>query len=90
MAQAGFLSDALDFFAAAGDRDGLEELERTALDEGDLFILGRIRKELGRDMDPETLRQAAHRAQDLGKAAFARRARSLADPEPPSPEGSDA
>ncbi|MFH1139914.1 MAG: hypothetical protein V1816_27865 [Pseudomonadota bacterium] len=79
-AAAGFLSDAIDFLARADDRESLTGLIPRVIEEGDLFLLGRIRKALGQEPDPEELKVLLENAERLGKETFAERTRqSLAN-----------
>ncbi|MEW6261607.1 MAG: hypothetical protein AB1641_00890 [Thermodesulfobacteriota bacterium] len=71
----GFLSDAVDFLAKAGDAAGLEALAQAAIEEGDLFLLTKSRKALGRLPEPEELARLADNATRLGKTSFAESAR---------------
>ena len=74
----GWWEDALEFFQKAGDPQGLEEIKKHCLETGDAYLLGR----LGVSQDPQTWRQLAEQALDLGKLRFARRAYELAgDPD---------
>jgi hypothetical protein len=74
----GWWQDALDFFQKANDASALEKLRKHCLETGDAFLLSR----LGLPQDPETWRQVADKALDLGKLHFARRAYEMAgDPE---------
>ncbi len=70
----GWLEDALEFFQKAGDTHSLEELKKYCLETGDAYLLGR----LGVSQDPQTWRQLAERALELGKLRFARRAYEVA------------
>jgi hypothetical protein len=74
----GWWEDALEFFQKAGDSQGLEKIKNHCLKTGDAYLLGR----LGVGQDPQTWRQLAEQALDLGKLRFARRAYELAgDPD---------
>jgi len=74
----GWWEDALEFFQKAGDSQGLEKIKNHCLATGDAYLLGR----LGVGQDPQTWRQLAEQALDLGKLRFARRAYELAgDPD---------
>jgi hypothetical protein len=74
----GWWEDALEFFQKAGDSQGLEVIKNHCLETGDAYLLGR----LGVGQDPQTWRQLAEQALDLGKLRFARRAYELAgDPD---------
>lgn len=74
LALEGFISDAIDFLAKAGDDDGLESLWELALDEGDYFLVSRISKTLGRRPQRTELERLAQRAAELGKNSFAAQA----------------
>ena len=71
----GCWEDALEFFQKAGDSQGLEKIKNHCLETGDAYLLGR----LGVGQDPQTWRQLAEQALDLGKLRFARLAYELAD-----------
>lgn len=68
-------SDALDFFEKANDRDGIAEIKKVALAQGDSFLLFRLQR-----FDPKLVAEAdwqavAAKAESLKKdsmAAFAR------------------
>jgi hypothetical protein len=66
--------DALEFFQKGGYREGLDRLEALALENGDAFLLSRLKKE----RDPDFWSRVAGTALSLGKLAFARRALELA------------
>jgi len=70
----GWWEAALEFFQKAGDPQGLEKIKKHCLATGDAYLLGR----LGVSQDPQTWRQLAEQALDLGKLRFARRAYELA------------
>lgn len=70
----GWWDDALEFFRKAGDAEGLEKVKEHCLASGDTALLAR----LGVPQDPQTWRQVAARALELGKLRFARRAYELA------------
>jgi hypothetical protein len=72
----GYLSDAVDFLAKAGDTDGLRELTPRAIEDGDYFLLTRITKVLQRKAETSELETLAGNAERLGKLAFAARARA--------------
>jgi hypothetical protein len=76
--EAGWLSDALEFFARAHDRQGLEDIRARSIQEGDVFIFRRVL-----DAQAETAREAewkqlAENARQLGKLQFAREAFRMA------------
>ena len=70
----GFPSDAVNFFILAGDRDGLGGMIDQAVDDGDLFLLGRIKKALGAQASLAELEKLAANARRLGKETFAAQA----------------
>jgi hypothetical protein len=75
---AGWWEDALEFFKIAGAAQGLEKVKNHCLETGDAALLAR----LGLRQDPQTWRQVAERALELGKLFYARRAFELAgDPD---------
>jgi hypothetical protein len=70
--------DALEFFRKGDDPQGLEKIKKHCLETGDAYLLGR----LGAGQDPQTWRELAEQALNLGKLRFARRAYELAgDPD---------
>jgi hypothetical protein len=75
-ASQGFLSDAVDFFAKAKDREGLARVLDLAMDEGDYFLFTRINKILGLPAGHAECQRLADRAEQLGKLAFAGQARA--------------
>ncbi len=69
---AGWLSDALEFFARAGDKRGLDEIRARSIQEGDVFIFRRVldaQAETARDAE---WKQLAENARQVGKLQFAR------------------
>ncbi|RME20251.1 MAG: hypothetical protein D6806_16750 [Deltaproteobacteria bacterium] len=71
--EAGWLSDAIDFFGKAEDSESLESVRRMAISEGDLFLFRKVLKTLGEDSAPaEQWRELADMAKELGKLEFAR------------------
>jgi hypothetical protein len=76
--QAGWLSDAIDFFGKAGDRDGLMKIREIAVAEGDIFLFRRTLKALEAAADEGEWKQLADRAFELGKLQFAREAYRMA------------
>ncbi|MDY6850460.1 MAG: hypothetical protein SV487_00070 [Thermodesulfobacteriota bacterium] len=72
---AGFLPDAVDFFAKAGDEEALDRLLAVVLEEGDYFLFSRIKSILGRETLNEEWEALAGNASRQGKAAFAAQAR---------------
>ena len=76
--QAGWLSDAADFFNKAGDQNGLEKLRDIAIAEGDVFLFRRTLKALDATASEDQWKELADRALDLGKLQFAREAYRMA------------
>ncbi|MBP7341673.1 MAG: hypothetical protein PHG54_11050 [Smithellaceae bacterium] len=72
--KAGALSDALDFYARAAHRAGLEKIKALALEQGDAFLFQGAAKALGISLAAADWEAVAGRAADLGKYFFARRA----------------
>ena len=70
--QAGWLSDAIDFFGKAGDQNGLEKVRDIAISEGDVFLFRRTLKALEVTASEDQWKELADRALDLGKLQFAR------------------
>ena len=70
--QAGWLSDAIDFFGKAGDQNGLEKIRDIAIAEGDVFLFRRTLKALDATASEDQWKELADRALDLGKLQFAR------------------
>lgn len=78
-ADQGFLSDAVDFFDKGKDSEGLTGLLDKAVAEGDLFLVRRITKILGRKPERDLLLSVAENADKLGKTLFAGQAREMAE-----------
>jgi len=76
--QAGWLSDAIDFFDKAGDQNGLEKIRDIAISEGDAFLFRRTIKALDAAASESQWKELADRAIDLGKLQFAREAYRMA------------
>jgi len=76
-AEAGFLSDAVDFLAMAEDKEGLHRLLIQIMDQGDFFLYKKIKKLLNQPFDPGDLGRLAENADRLGKLTFAAQARQL-------------
>ena len=77
MIEAGFLSDAVDFLAKAGDREGLARVIEIVIGEGDVFLFTRALKALGRQATEAEWDQLEQTAVRLGKQAFAARAAEM-------------
>jgi hypothetical protein len=75
---AGWLSDALEFFARAGDKRGLEEIRARSIHEGDVFIFRRTLDALAEPATDAEWKQLAENARKLGKLQFAREAFRMA------------
>jgi hypothetical protein len=75
---AGWLSDALEFFARAGDKQGLEEIRGRSIQEGDVFIFRRTLDALTTTAGDAEWKQLAENARKLGKLQFAREAFRMA------------
>lgn len=74
LTEAGWLSDAMDCYAAAGDVEGLNQLCALVLNQGDAFLFRRCLGELGQEATPEEWAELGRRAEALGKLQFAREA----------------
>jgi hypothetical protein len=72
LVRAGWLCDAIDFFSAAKDLGALQEVRRTVIEEGDIFLLRRCLIELKESGSEEEWKQIGERAMALGKLQFAR------------------
>ncbi|RLB57996.1 MAG: hypothetical protein DRI34_06200 [Deltaproteobacteria bacterium] len=75
---AGWYSDAIDFFARAEYREGLEQVRRVAIEEGDVFLLRKILRAGAEEADDEQWQRLADNARRLGKLEFAREGYRLA------------
>lgn len=76
--KAGWLSDALEFFARAGDKRGLEEIRAQSLQEGDVFLFRRTLDALTTTAADSEWKQLGENARGLGKLQFAREAFRMA------------
>ena len=76
--QAGWLSDAIDFFGKAGDQDGLKKIREITIEEGDTFLFRRTLKAMDETADEKQWKELAERALDQGKLQFAREAYRMA------------
>ena len=76
--QAGWLSDAIDFFGKAGDQDGLKKIREITIEEGDTFLFRRTLKAMDETADEEQWKELAARALEQGKLQFAREAYRMA------------
>ena len=68
----GWLSDAIDFFAKAEHTEGVEQVKRVAVEEGDAFLFKRCLDLLGIEDASSQWCELADRALALGKLQFAR------------------
>lgn len=76
--QAGWLCDAVDFFARAGDQEGLQGVRQLAREQGDIFLLRRCLNELHLVPEEAEFKELGERAFELGKLQFAREAFRIA------------
>jgi hypothetical protein len=70
---AGYIQDAFEYYNEAKDRDGLQKLEKLAVEEGDAFLLLAIEKVTDRYSD-DLWNKLGYKAYELGKIAFAQKA----------------
>jgi len=70
----GRLNDSLDFYGQAGFDEGIEEVSRRALDEGDYFLFHRACVLTGREPDTRELTALAENALKAKRLVFARQA----------------
>ena len=85
------VSDAVDFYEKAKDREALARLLDVVREEGDVFLLGRISRILSLELGENDWLSVAERAEKLGKTAFAAEAYRRAGREGPAdPAGSAA
>jgi uncharacterized protein (UPF0254 family) len=73
-ADEGYWSDAVDFYAKAKDADRLEAMAARAVGDGDLFILTKAARYLGRAPTETELAETAENAKRQGKERFAAQA----------------
>jgi hypothetical protein len=85
----GRLADALEFFGRGGDADGIREIQRLAVQDGDVFLLLQIERVTQQSLDPEVWREAEHNAERNGKERFARMAAERRGGGDGSDEGTD-
>jgi hypothetical protein len=67
----GWVSDAVDLLARAGDEERLRELVPMAVQEGDVFLLQKITRLLHREPTDEEWAAVGFKAEELGKLRFA-------------------
>lgn len=72
--QEGRLNDALDFYGQASFDEGIEEISRRALIDGDYFLFHRACVLTGREPDARELTDLAENALKAGRLSFARQA----------------
>jgi tetratricopeptide (TPR) repeat protein len=68
------LSDAIDFFEKANYREGLDQLRKRCVEEGDFFLYQRLAKSMELPSEPDDLIRLADAALSRGKLYFARSA----------------
>jgi hypothetical protein len=73
----GDIADAAEFAAKAGDEALLHELEREAVESGDLFNYQSVRRVRGLEAEPEKIRAIAAAAKASGHDHFAQKAIAL-------------
>ncbi|MHC4249920.1 MAG: hypothetical protein ACYS9X_12405 [Planctomycetota bacterium] len=81
--QEGFVFDAADFFAEAGDRDGLAHIRKVAIETGDAFLLRHVKEAMPDLVEKADWDELARAAKSLGKDAYAGRAEAGGAPPPP-------
>lgn len=67
-------NDALDFYGQAGFNEGIEDISRRAVGEGDYFLFRRASVLIGREPDARELITLAENALKTGHLVFARQA----------------
>jgi hypothetical protein len=72
--EAGAVQEAFEYYRAAQDQKGLDDLKYVALDEGDVFILSSLEKISPAPFDHDIWNKIGYRAFELGKYRFARTA----------------
>ena len=72
--EAGSVFDAVDFYVKANQREALDRLLKSALEEGDAFLYKQIGRALKFEPSPQEWLVLAKRAEELGKFAFAAQA----------------
>jgi hypothetical protein len=70
----GALSDALDFYARAANRPGMQKIKDLAAESGDTFLFQNAAKTLGDELQDTDWEKLVRRAAGQGKYLFARRA----------------
>ncbi|MHC5057865.1 MAG: hypothetical protein ACYTKD_24625 [Planctomycetota bacterium] len=81
--QEGLVFDAVDFFAQAGDRDGLGHVKKLAIETGDAFLLRGVKEAVPDLVEKADWDELARAAKSLGKDAYAGRAEAGGAPPPP-------
>jgi len=69
---AGWLNDAIDFWQRAGHSEGLQQIQMTAVEQGDAFLFNRCLRALDEEAPGSAWQELADRALQLGKLQFAR------------------
>jgi hypothetical protein len=69
---AGWLNDAIDFWQRAGHTEGLQQIQMTAVEQGDAFLFNRCLHALDEEAPESAWQELADRARELGKLQFAR------------------
>lgn len=81
--QRGLVFDAADFFCEAKDEEGLVEIRRLAVEQGDAFLLRKIQETDVRLVSSSDWRALAAKANQLGKLTYSERAGKGGTPPPP-------
>lgn len=69
--KAGRYNDAIDFYAGGKLKEGLLKVKRVAVEEGDYFLLKRIKRVIPEEVTEADWEELAKRATTAGKANFA-------------------
>jgi mannitol/fructose-specific phosphotransferase system IIA component (Ntr-type) len=77
----GRISDALDFYQKADDREGLQKIKDMALESGDVMLFQQAAKGLGIELKPKDWEDIAQKAVQLKKHSFAQQALQKANHE---------
>jgi len=76
--EAGWLSDAVDFFKKARDKEGLGKIETISIEEGDVFLFRKATRAAGSTPDKQQWKTIGDNARKLEKLQFAREAYRMA------------
>lgn len=79
----GLLFDAVEFYAAAKDREGLAKIKAIAIKEGDAFLLRRVHETMPSEVSSADWQALEASARALGKELYAERASKGGTPPPP-------